>query len=94
MTCHYDGTFEIYDLDNPSNHKTLKDAYTSYCEDCHYQKVLLNSYCKNSSCVSCIRIGGDKDDISETGEINEPMEKCFLRADTPYFDNTLNSIDA
>jgi hypothetical protein len=50
--------------------------------------------------VSCIKIGGDQYDIDEdTGEKNEPMEKCFLRADTPYYmgvnssDSNINAAD-
>lgn len=60
--------------------------YNSYCEDCHFSKVKVNSICQDNSCLTCMYIGGNAGDLDEDGELNEPIDKCWIRADKPFYD--------
>ena len=90
FTCNYDNTFNLCNLnDNTECYTDSTLSYDSYCQDCHYSKVKLQATCRDSSCISCIFIGGDEGDIDEDdGTQNDPMEKCWIRAYRPYYDET------
>ena len=72
-----------------------KVGYQPYCEDCHFSNVRIEANCENKGCITCLYIGGGVLPYNDTGIEeddldDEPMDKCFIKADAPFF-NASNS---
>ena len=67
-------------------------GYQPYCEDCHFSNVRIESNCENNGCITCLYIGGgtlpyNDTDIEEDDQDDEPMDKCYIRANNPFYDS-------
>ena len=65
-------------------------GYEPYCEDCHFSNVKLQADCQNGGCITCLYIGGgvlpyNDTDIDEEDLDDEPMDKCYIRANSPFY---------
>jgi len=65
-------------------------GYVPYCEDCHFSNVKIQADCQNSGCITCLYIGGgvlpyNDTDIDDEDLDDEPMEKCYIRANNPFY---------
>lgn len=65
-------------------------GYQAYCEDCHFSNVKIEADCENNGCITCLYIGGgtlpyNDTDVDEDDLDDEPMDKCYIRANSPFY---------
>jgi len=88
LTCSLEGVCSLCQ-DNVCFNAT---GYQSYCEDCHFSNVRIESNCENNGCITCLYIGGgtlpyNDTDIEEDDQDDEPMDKCYIRTNNPFYDS-------
>lgn len=84
--CELNGTCSLCNQSNCFS----QTGYQPYCEDCHFSNVKIEANCENNGCITCLYIGGgvlpyNDTDTDEEDDSDEPMDKCYIRANSPFY---------